>query len=71
LCEGIPEAPAFRYKKVSGWLEEVWGKRIDVPHIVGGGLETSDEQLCQFTANTSRRKVIAGGGKRPGNEREI
>jgi rhamnulokinase len=54
----IIESLAFYYRRVLEILEEITGKKIDVLHIVGGGIQ--NELLCQFTANSIGRKVIAG-----------
>jgi rhamnulokinase len=39
-------------------VEDVAGHKIEVLHIVGGGIQ--NELLCQFTANALGRKVITG-----------
>ncbi|MCI9627061.1 MAG: rhamnulokinase [Clostridia bacterium] len=39
-------------------LEEVFGKSIDVIHMVGGGIK--DTMVCQFIANASGKRVVAG-----------
>lgn len=54
----ILESLAFYYRRVLDILEQITGKKIDVLHIVGGGIQ--NELLCQFTANSTGRKVIAG-----------
>ncbi len=54
----IIESLAFYYRRVLEILEEITGKKIEVLHIVGGGIQ--NELLCQFTANSTGRKVIAG-----------
>ena len=54
----ILESLAFKYRLVLERMEKVTAKRIDVLHIVGGGIQ--NELLCQFTANAIGRKVIAG-----------
>jgi rhamnulokinase len=54
----ILESLALRYRTVLAALEDVTGSRVDVLHIVGGGIQ--NELLCQFTANAIGRKVITG-----------
>ncbi|MCK4999497.1 MAG: rhamnulokinase, partial [Anaerohalosphaera sp.] len=54
----ILEGLALTYRWVFEKLQEVTGKRIDVLHIVGGGIK--NELLCQFAANAIGRKVITG-----------
>lgn len=39
-------------------LEAVWGRSINVIHIVGGG--TQNTLLCQFTADATGVPVVAG-----------
>jgi len=54
----ILESLALAYRRVLEQLEQVTGKRIATIHIVGGG--SRSELLCQFTANATRRVVLAG-----------
>jgi rhamnulokinase len=54
----IMESLALKYRHVMDAIEDVTGKRIEVLHIVGGGIK--NKQLCQFTANATSKKVIAG-----------
>ncbi len=54
----ILESLAFRYRWVLDKLETVRGKPVEEIHIVGGGIQ--NEILCQFTANATGRKVLAG-----------
>jgi rhamnulokinase len=54
----ILESLAFRYRWVLDKLETIRGKAVDVIHCVGGGIQ--NEILCQFTANATNRKVLAG-----------
>lgn len=54
----ILESLAFRYREVIDRIEEVTGRRIEILNIVGGG--ANHRLMCQFTANASGRKVIAG-----------
>jgi rhamnulokinase len=54
----ILESLAVRYNQVLESLEGVYGKRIDVVHIVGGG--SRNRLLNQLVANATRRTVVAG-----------
>ena len=54
----ILESLALRYRAVMEYIEDATGNRIDVLHIVGGGIQ--NEMLCQFTANALGKKVITG-----------
>jgi len=54
----VLESLAFNYRWVLERIEEVTGKQIDVLHIVGGGIQ--NELLCQFTADATGKKVVAG-----------
>jgi rhamnulokinase len=49
---------ARRYREVIDQLEALNGRRLEVIHIVGGGSQNT--LLCQLTANTCGRPVIAG-----------
>jgi sugar (pentulose or hexulose) kinase len=54
----ILENLALKYRWAAERIEEITGKAIDCLHIVGGGIQ--NELLCQFTANATGKKVIAG-----------
>jgi rhamnulokinase len=54
----ILESLALKYRHVMDAIEDVTGKTIDILHIVGGGIQ--NELLCQFTADATGKKVIAG-----------
>ena len=54
----IMESLALKYRHVMDAIEDVTGSTIGVLHIVGGGIK--NELLCQFTANATGKKVIAG-----------
>ena len=54
----VLESLALNYRWVLEKLEAISGERIDVLHIVGGGIQ--NELLCQFTANAIGKKVITG-----------
>ena len=52
------ESLALKYRHVMDAIEDVTGKTIAILHIVGGGIK--NELLCQFTADATGKKVIAG-----------
>jgi rhamnulokinase len=52
------ESLALIYKKTLGQLETILGKRLDPIHMVGGG--TQNKLLCQFAADATGRRVVAG-----------
>jgi rhamnulokinase len=54
----ILESLAFKYRLTLDQLLEVTGKSINRIHIIGGGAQ--NKFLCQFTANVTGLKVIAG-----------
>jgi sugar (pentulose or hexulose) kinase len=54
----ILESLALKYRFVMGAIEDIIGKKIEVLHIVGGGIQ--NELLCQFTANALNKKIITG-----------
>ena len=54
----VLESIALKYRFVLERLEELSGKRLDPFHIIGGG--TQNRLLNQFTANATKRTVIAG-----------
>jgi sugar (pentulose or hexulose) kinase len=58
MTRTILESLALKYSSVMEAVEDVAGHKIDVLHIVGGGIQ--NELLCQFTANALGRKVITG-----------
>ncbi len=58
LIRAILESLAFKYRLVMETIEDITGGTIDVLHIVGGGIK--NELLCQFAANATGKKVIAG-----------
>ncbi len=49
---------AFKYRFTSESIENVTGQKIEVLHIVGGGIQ--NELLCRFTADSLGKKVITG-----------
>jgi sugar (pentulose or hexulose) kinase len=54
----ILESLALKYRSIMEAVEDVAERKIDVLHIVGGGIQ--NELLCQFTANALGKKVITG-----------
>jgi sugar (pentulose or hexulose) kinase len=54
----ILESLALKYKDVLMNIERFTGRRIDVLHIIGGGVRNA--LLCQFTANVLGIRVLAG-----------
>ncbi len=54
----IYESLAMRYRQTLEDLEEVCGKRFSSIHIVGGGVK--DDFLSQFTADATKKPVVAG-----------
>lgn len=54
----ILESLALKYRFQLVLLEELIGKRLSTIHIIGGG--TQNRLLCQFTADATGRRVIAG-----------
>ncbi len=61
LARTILEGLALKYRMVMDQLELVTGKKINVIHIIGEG--SRNELLCQFTANATGRKIVAGPGE--------
>jgi rhamnulokinase len=54
----ILENLALKYRSIMAAVEDVAEYKIDVLHIVGGGIQ--NELLCQFTADALGKKVITG-----------
>lgn len=54
----IMQSLALKYRMTVEALEDITGKNLNVIHMVGGGIK--DRVLCQFTANATGRKVVAG-----------
>lgn len=54
----IFESLALKYKATLNKLIEVTGKSVNRLHLIGGG--SQNQVLCQFTANATGLKVIAG-----------
>jgi len=58
IARGIYESLAWNYKLYIEKLENLVGVNIENINMVGGGIQA--ELLCQFTANTTEKKVITG-----------
>lgn len=58
IIKCIYQSLALKYRATVEDLEEILSKKLEVIHMVGGGIK--DKMLCQFTANATARKVIAG-----------
>lgn len=54
----IAQSLAMKYRYCIECLEEIFNKKIDVVHLVGGGIK--DKMICQFTANATGKRVVAG-----------
>lgn len=54
----VEESLALKYRWAIEKLEEITSKSIDTIHMVGGGIQ--DTLLCQLTANTTGKRVVAG-----------
>lgn len=54
----IDESLALKYRKALEEIEDCTGKHYDTIYMVGGG--TQSRLLCQLTANSCGRKVVAG-----------
>ncbi len=54
----ILESLALKYRQVLDQLVETTGRQVNTIHIIGGG--SRNKLLCQFTANATGKKVVAG-----------
>lgn len=54
----ISESLALKYRDVLERAEALAGHRVEVFHMIGGGVQ--NEALCQYTADALDRKVLAG-----------
>jgi rhamnulokinase len=52
------ESLAMAYRQTLERIEECTGQRIEVIHLLGGGVQ--NKTLCRWTADTTGRPVIAG-----------
>jgi rhamnulokinase len=64
IARTILEGLALKYRMVMDQLELVTGRKINVIHIIGGG--SKNELLCQFTANATGKKIVAGPAEATG-----
>ena len=58
MTRTILESLALKYRSIMEAVEDVAENKIDILHIVGGGIQNG--LLCQFTANALGKKVITG-----------
>ena len=58
LIRVVLESLGFYYRRTIEIIEEITKRQIDVLHLVGGGIQ--NELLCQFTADATGKKVVAG-----------
>lgn len=58
ITRAIGDSLALAYRYYIDRLEKLTGERIDVVHVVGGGVQ--DRFICQATANAAGRPVLAG-----------
>jgi rhamnulokinase len=54
----ITESLAMKYRFTMESLEKILNRELSVIHMVGGGIQ--DELLCQFTADSTGKKVLTG-----------
>ena len=54
----ILESLAVDYRDTLATMEELLGNRVETVHLVGGG--SRNELLCQWTADATGRRVVAG-----------
>lgn len=54
----IAQSLAFKCRMTLEALEDILGKKIDVIHMIGGGIK--DSMVCSFIAHATGRKVLAG-----------
>ncbi|MBL7186365.1 MAG: rhamnulokinase [Phycisphaerae bacterium] len=58
MIRSILENLALKYRSITEAIEDIAESKIDVMHIVGGGIQ--NELLCQFTANALGKRVVTG-----------
>ncbi len=58
IVRTIYQSLAMKYKSTIKMLDDVTGMDIDCINMVGGGIQ--DKSICQFTADATGCKVIAG-----------
>lgn len=64
MARTILESLALKYRMVMDQLQLVTGRTINVIHIIGGG--SKNELLCQFTANATGKRIVAGPSEATG-----
>ena len=52
------ESIAMKFRHVLGMCEQLTGSRLETVHVVGGGVQ--NRLLCQFAADATGRRVLAG-----------
>lgn len=58
VLRAIVESLALKFRHVLGMCEEIGGRKIEVIHIVGGGVK--NKILMQATADATGRRVVCG-----------
>jgi rhamnulokinase len=58
MVRGCLESLAMAYRQTLARIEECTGRRAEVIHVVGGGIQ--NKHLCQWTADATGRTVVAG-----------
>ncbi len=58
MARVILESLALKYNVTIKSIEDIIGKKLDVLHMVGGGIK--NELLCQFTADAIGKRVATG-----------
>ena len=48
----------MKFRHVLGMCEQLTGSRLETVHVVGGGVQ--NRLLCQFAADATGRRVLAG-----------
>ena len=64
VARSILEGIALKYRLVLDQLEQITARTYDTIHIIGGGSE--NRLLCQFTANATGRRIVAGPAQATG-----
>lgn len=54
----VMESLALKFRYVLEMIEQITSKKYRAIHILGGGVK--DRMMCQFTADSTNKKVIAG-----------